>query len=150
MGNTFIFIEGIIFASLYSRRKTLLSPMLAHFFVNLLIMICALAFMVYAPEEPMFGIHVDPIDGGVRISHLVDGSEAEKAGLKVGDIILDQAENDPDISSQYDNPNKVTQFEKIRTMNIGDRFEIHVLRNGGKHQIQATMGSRGGAYWEFP
>lgn len=75
-----------------------------------------------------FGV---PDDAGVMVARVEPGSPAEKAGIKVGDI-LTRIDGGP-IKSSWD----VTG--KIRNLNDGQQVPIEVWRNGKAQNVTATL-----------
>lgn len=77
-----------------------------------------------------------PLNVGIQetaceISDVIDGSGAEEAGLKVGDII-ESADNE-----------KVTRFEDLREIiaqkNPGDVLKLNIMRDGKKMKFDVTL-----------
>ncbi len=73
-----------------------------------------------------------PEQRGVIISAVVPGSPAEKAGLKIGDIII--AINDRAVDDSADVRNT------IGLIRVGSRVELKILRDGKERIIRATIG----------
>ena len=73
------------------------------------------------------------VDAGAYIAEVVPGSPAEKAGLKVGDVItgLDELP----ISSAAE------LVINIRGHFVGDKVKIEFQRNGSKQTVEVTLGS---------
>ena len=73
-------------------------------------------------------------EGGVEITRVDDGSPAEKAGLKAGDVVL-----------QY-NSQKVEGIEQfsrmVRETPAGRAVRIDISRNGAAQNLMVTVGSR--------
>ncbi len=68
---------------------------------------------------------------GIIVSQTIKGSPAEKAGLKIGDVILKI--NDITI----ENPRHVQKL--VYKMNVGDKIKLTILRNGTKKNISLTI-----------
>lgn len=92
------------------------------------------------PGAPGFlGISADPTEGeepGVTISTVIEGTAAEKGGLKVGDRIIRIGTSATD------------SFEALRTTVIslreGDEVEIVYRRDGAEKKVKVKLGSRPG------
>ena len=74
-----------------------------------------------------------PVEHGVVVNMVVEGSPAEDAGLLVGDIIVKIG--DREISSSEE------VFSAIRSNRAGDSIDIDLYRNGTKRTVKATLGS---------
>jgi serine protease Do/serine protease DegQ len=72
--------------------------------------------------------------GGALVSEVLEGSAAEKAGVKSGDII----------TSVNGNPVRTGQALKnaIGSLRVGDKVEIGVLRDGKPRKLTATIAER--------
>ncbi len=77
---------------------------------------------------------VDHEEGGARIDEVVEGSPAETAGLRAGDIIV-AFEGDV-----VRGPVALTR--KIHGGEVGDRIEIEVIRDGARQSLSAELGRR--------
>ena len=73
-------------------------------------------------------------EGGAYVEMIVDGSPADKAGIKEGDVIV--AFNGEVVRG----PSRLG--EKIRGAKPGDKVKIDVKRDGKPVSIQVTMGER--------
>ncbi len=77
-----------------------------------------------------------PVGHGVIITSVVDGSAAEAAGLRRGDVVVD-----------YDGQRVagVKQFVRlVRETPIGRRVTLKLLRDGAEHNLEVVMGERKG------
>lgn len=75
-----------------------------------------------------------PKDSGVLVGNIEDGSPAEKAGVRVGDIIV--AVDGKDVESSWD-LRKALQGKKD-----GDTARIEVVRGRGRQSLVATVVER--------
>jgi predicted metalloprotease with PDZ domain len=73
-------------------------------------------------------------EGGAFVDNVVDGSPAEKAGLKDGDVIVGFG------GEVIRGPVKLT--EKIRSTKPGDKVAMDVRRDGKPVKLQVEMGER--------
>lgn len=73
-------------------------------------------------------------NSGVMINNVVDDSPAEKAGLEVGDVILQF--NGKTISDNDD------LVKAVRSTSPGDKIEVVVLRNGKNKSLEVEIGER--------
>ncbi len=76
----------------------------------------------------------DDVTGAV-ITDVVEGSPAERAGLREGDVILEV--DDDEAGSVRD------VIESVRSYEAGDRIVIRVRRDGRSRSFPVTLGSRG-------
>lgn len=87
-----------------------------------------------AAKAPYLGVSLETADAGVRITEVIPGTAASRAGLQGGDIILrvsDTAVRDPD------------EFvEQIARRRPGDAITLRVLRDGAEQDIPATLQAR--------
>jgi S1-C subfamily serine protease len=82
-------------------------------------------------ERPMLGVSLEDTDNGVTIREIVPGSAAEKAGLKVDDIITKL--NDAEIATSADAANA------IQALKIGDKLTVEVQRGDATETVEATL-----------
>jgi len=75
-----------------------------------------------------------PEKAGVMVSQVEDGSPAEKAGLKVGDILVavdgDQVDSSFDVGS------------RIRNLKDGEQAGLEIVRDGRSQKLTATIAER--------
>lgn len=87
-----------------------------------------------AANTPYLGIEIDQDATGCKISKIVEKTPAEKAGLKVGDVIL-----------TFDGQ-KVTGPEElapvIRKKKIGDKVAVEIQRDKETVKLEVTLGKR--------
>ena len=87
----------------------------------------------YLGTRPAYGESETP---GVKLDGVTEGSPAEKAGLKGGDIIIKFAGKDVKSIEDY--------MEAIGTKKPGDQAEIVVKRDGKEQTLGVTLGTRPG------
>lgn len=85
-------------------------------------------------EKPFLGVsHVATVDRGVKVN-ITDGSTAEKAGMKDGDILM------------YLNDYRITDWTDIknamRTTGTGENAVLVYLQNGEERRGKTEMGAR--------
>lgn len=85
---------------------------------------------VYVGTIPDYSEQVE----GFKIAGVNDGSPAEKAGLKAGDIIIKFG--DKPVKNVYD------YMYAMQGYKAGDDVEVIVLRNGQEMKFKVTLGSR--------
>ncbi len=79
---------------------------------------------------------------GVLVSEVVEGSPAEKAGLKAGDVVTKVDDNDIESSSDL--------TMTIRGFEPESKVSISVIRDGKKKKLKATLGeTKGGFHYKF-
>ena len=77
-------------------------------------------------------------EGGARISEVVDGSPAERAGLEEGDVIVSFD------GSIVRGPAGLTK--QIRSHEAGDKVAVVVVRDGKKKTVEAELAERASAW----
>jgi serine protease Do len=80
------------------------------------------------------GVGLDEGEGGARVAEVMTNSAADKAGLKVNDVVTLIADT-PIIDSE-------TMVNTIRHHKPGDALPIKILREGKELELQATLGKR--------
>ncbi|MEZ4911225.1 MAG: PDZ domain-containing protein [Saprospiraceae bacterium] len=85
-------------------------------------------------NKAVLGVEIDNTDNGVVITEVVEGSAADKAGLRRGDTIL--------------KINKTYIFtlngllDALNPFNPNDKIKVSYLRDGKEKRVNATLGSR--------
>ncbi|MGE3809263.1 MAG: trypsin-like peptidase domain-containing protein [Gemmataceae bacterium] len=87
-----------------------------------------------APTSGFLGVSMEPDGGGVKISQVVPGSAAAKAGLKVDDLILSCAKK------EVDKPESLVDM--IGKLKPGDKIELRIKRGEKEIDVTATLGRR--------
>ncbi|MEO8610473.1 MAG: PDZ domain-containing protein [Chloroflexota bacterium] len=82
-------------------------------------------------QRPMLGVQLEDTDQGVTIREVVSGSPAEKAGLKVNDIITKIG--DKDIKTASD------AADAVQAQKVGDKITIEVKRGTETQTVDATL-----------
>lgn len=84
--------------------------------------------------RPFLGVTTEKTDEGVKVTEIVEGSAAEKAGLKEGDIITSIDNEKVETASSLA---KIIAGKKPK-----DEVKVYYLRNGKKANTKATLGER--------
>ena len=127
-----VFVAGLALLAVYRLRRTLLSPIIIHTAFNAII----LAGMVSEAQrpQPWLGVSGDPKATDCRLSEVVAGSPAAKAGLKTDDVVISFNGEPVDLCPAL----RVA----IQKCSVGDRVEIEWRRKGKNHTWRATLGER--------
>lgn len=136
-GSTYILATaglGLAFAAVYEWRKTLLAPILLHVLQNLVALSVTFALAPNA-DSPFLGIGGEPTDDGCRVAAVQEGSAADEAGLKAGDVITAV-----DSQPVKDMP-EVARI--VRAKKVGDPLSLDVRRDGDVLSLQAVLKRRG-------
>ena len=124
-------LVAFAFQGIYQWRKTLLAPMLAHGFFNVLMI--GMVLGVSALPSPFLGVQGVKGAEDCEIESVMPGSSAEQAGLLPGDVIVEV------------NGEPIGPFSELsRTLKqnyIGDPIRITFLRAGESVTIDAVLGS---------
>lgn len=75
-----------------------------------------------------------PDDAGILVSHVEDGSPADKAGIQVGDIIT--ALDGKDVESSWD------IRSRVRDLKDGEQVPLQIWRGGKAQTVSATIALR--------
>ncbi len=84
--------------------------------------------------RPFLGVGTEKNKEGAKIMNIEKASPAEKAGLKLDDIIYKV--NDKNIDGM------VALSEVITSMKVGAKATVYFVRDGKKQQVDATIGER--------
>jgi membrane protease YdiL (CAAX protease family) len=131
---TVIAFTGFALAKVYDRRRTLLTPILLHAMIN------GMGFSVMAwqaaidARAPLFGVRGGPTEGGCLVSEVQPESAADRAGLRVGDVIF-AVDGVPVRDSRE-------IFQVVREKQVGDRLQVDYLRDGQGWRVDATLMKR--------
>lgn len=85
-------------------------------------------------DKGFLGVTTEKTDGGVKITDISNGSAAEKAGLKEGDIITKIG--DKNITDEDE------LFEAVNGYKPNDEVSISYKREGKTNDVKATLGER--------
>jgi len=85
-------------------------------------------------DAPYLGVEGDPDGEDARITRIIKGSAAEKAGLKVDDII-----------TSFDGK-KIERYSELRShirkKKIGDKVAVEILRDKKAVKLELVLGKR--------
>ena len=87
-----------------------------------------------APNSGFLGVALDEAEGGARILQVTPDSAAEKAGLKVDDVVI-LIQDTPIIDSE-------TMINTIQHHKPGEEVTIHFKRAGKDLSLKAILGKR--------
>jgi membrane-associated protease RseP (regulator of RpoE activity) len=101
------------------------------------------AGLVFAStRDPQFRRYIGLNEDGVYITEIRPGSAAEKAGLRVGDVIVAVAGMPLDQDGNYDEPGigKIPFSHLTNTLgHVGDTVNFTILRNGKREMIPVIL-----------
>jgi len=86
-----------------------------------------------AIERPFLGVQLAEADNGAQIAAVTDGSPADRAGLRQGDVIT-EVEGDPASADEV--------RRAVAERKPGDKLELTIRRDGGTETVTATLGKR--------
>lgn len=84
-----------------------------------------------ASERPMLGVQLEDTDNGVTVREVVADSPAEKAGLKVDDIITKIGDTEVKTASDA--------ADAVRAHKVGDTVSIEIKRGTETQTVEATL-----------
>ncbi len=89
---------------------------------------------VHEMSDALRGYFKAPDDAGVLVNRVIEGTPAEKAGIRTGDVIIEvdgkQVRRVGDISSA------------LRARSTGDAVSVVVIRDGGRKTVEVTLKER--------
>jgi len=91
---TAIFVLGLAMGILYAWRKTIVTSMILHMLQNTMAMTLLGAIMLLSHFAPKLGVYGDGKPDGFHVAKVEEGSAAETAGIRSGDVIT-QVERTP-------------------------------------------------------
>jgi membrane protease YdiL (CAAX protease family) len=127
-------LTGLAFALLYEWRRTLLSAILFHALLNA-VSLALLAWGVgTGPDGPFLGVNGARHEGGCLITEVAPGGAAERAGLRVGDVVtVVDGEPVTDIRAMA---------QVVRRRRVGDAVAIEFIRGGEARRVEAVLRGR--------
>ena len=134
LGNSVIFVNGLLLTLVYHWRGTLLAPIFVHVGINFLGAAVVAAMMFLQATAPVVGFRGDPSDTACVIHEIVPGSAAEEAGLQDGDTFT---------SFDGEPIRDFTHFlETIRYYRPGDAVPATVTRSGKLVEVTLVLRKR--------
>jgi serine protease Do len=96
------------------------------------------------PEKGVFGIQLSDGTSGPKVTHVVPGSAAARAGVQIGDVIIKAGDQ------RVENPQSFDQL--LHKFAPGDSVNVVVRRGGKQLTVRATVGRATGVaatrgYW---
>jgi len=86
-----------------------------------------------APKQACLGVMLQPVSEGLKVMSVLPGGGADKAGMKVGDLIV-KAENQR-IVDQSD------LLELVSKRKVGDKIQVEIRRDGKYQTLTVTLGA---------
>ncbi|WP_158222828.1 PDZ domain-containing protein [Rhodopirellula sp. MGV] len=88
-------------------------------------------------QRGRLGASIEETDQGVRVTHVVRGSVAEKAGLRTGDVIVTAD------GQKIESPNALGQ--RIADADANSQMTLVVKRDGQEQELRASLGAKANA-----
>jgi S1-C subfamily serine protease len=87
----------------------------------------------HGSDKPRFGVYLDDVEygPGVRVTHVVEGSVAESAGMREGDVIT--SFNNRDVNSSED------LIKAVKSAPAHEKVKVTYLRAGKKMKEKVTF-----------
>ena len=130
-GSAAIALAGLAFAFVYEWRKTLVAPILLHLAINTVGLPFVAWGYVRAADAPRLGVYGETHKDGCRITAVVPETAADKAGLRVGDVIMSLD------GQRVKNMESLT--EAVRSKRVGQQVAVEFLRGGTVHQVDVIL-----------
>lgn len=125
---------GIAFALVYELRKTIVTPVTLHVLQNTAAMIGTLVMAQVIANGPYLGVYGEANGRGCQLTQVQPGGSADRAGLRVGDIIVVV-----DNQQIFDFSNLKTA---IREHRVGDTITVQYLRDDKTQRISLQLQGR--------
>ena len=84
-------------------------------------------------DRPSPGFTPEQAEGGLRVAELVENGPAEKAGLKVGDVVT--AIDDTPVKTRRE------AFDALGTKKVGDKIKVAYTRGADKKTVEVELAS---------
>jgi membrane protease YdiL (CAAX protease family) len=122
---------GLAFGLIYQWRKTLAAPILGHSSVNAIASAMLMASIAADAAAPRLGMSGVGGEQGCVVTSVARGSAAERAGLKLGDVVTS-------IDGQ-----PVREFPQltriIRRRTVGEHVKVEFIRDGKPERVEAVL-----------
>jgi S1-C subfamily serine protease len=90
-------------------------------------------------NRPSFGsmpAYPNPVENGVLLEAVLDGSPAEKAGVRGGDVLVKLGDSKITVLEDFESA--------LRKHKPGDKVKVNILRDGKTLEFEVTLGTRRG------
>ena len=131
---TAVFVVGLFLAGFYEWKKTLFAPMAFHALMNAYALTATFFMAAAFANSPMIGLAAEGRDNGCLVVYVVSGGPAEKAGIKVGDIVREM-----DVYSVREQRHI---FSIMQMHKAGDTIPVTYLRDGKQFTVDVTLKER--------
>ena len=91
-----------------------------------------------AYTKPYLGVCTSISEQGIALTCITPGSQADKAGLRTGDIVTEM--NGISMRNSDEKKTKHAYFEIVKKMQTGEVIKMLVKRDGEISKISATVG----------
>lgn len=89
--------------------------------------------------KPFIGVCSDISDQGVKLTCVTPGTQAAKAGLQTGDIVVKM--RGLDLVNKDQSLTKTRYYDVVGSMKTGDKIDMTLMRNGEQQVLTVTVGS---------
>jgi membrane protease YdiL (CAAX protease family) len=125
---------GLAFGLVYEWRKTLVAAILVHSSVNAIASALLLASVAADAAAPRLGVTAVGGGEGCVVTSIARGSAADRAGLKVGDVVT-TIDGQPVRES-------LELSRIIRRKKVGDHVTVEFIRDGKPERVEAELARR--------
>jgi membrane protease YdiL (CAAX protease family) len=126
-----IALAGLGCAVVYEWRKTLVAPICVHAGINTLGVTMLLLTLAADAAAPRLGVFVESGTGGACITQVVPESAADRAGLRVGDVLKTV---DGQVVTDLPSLSAV-----VRQRSVGDKIKIEFARGNADQRVEAIL-----------
>jgi S1-C subfamily serine protease len=95
----------------------------------------SLMFVVASPadaEKAFLGVQLKQSEAGIQVQAILPDSPADKAGLRMNDIILKMNGEDVGVMQNF--------VKSVGAKKPGDKIKLKIKRDGNEKEIEATLG----------
>jgi S1-C subfamily serine protease len=122
------------FAAAYEWRKTLVAPVALHMMQNTVALVGTVIMAYVISNGPYLGILADDVEQGCQITQVEPDGSADKAGIKVGDIVVKFGD---DSISDFSSLKKA-----IREHHVGQAIKVRFFRDNKLQEVYVQLKSR--------